>query len=196
MPERHPLIISLTPLGLVGLLLRGKRAGLAHSVRRLPELAVPHTMSLTSPSFGHGAPIPLRHIGIRSGGTNTSPALAWQTPAGTRELLLVIEDTDAPTKRPIIHTAALIPATLSSLVEGELIGGNTRLRHIPGYRERTGYHGPGPLPGHGTHHYGFHLFALDRSVPAGIPLASIDDVLPHTQGRVLAHGLLTGTAKA
>ena len=153
-------------------------------------------MPLTSASFNNGDPIPRRHAGLRIGGSNTSPALTWHAPTATRELLLVIEDLDAPTSRPIIHTAALIPGTVSELREGELVSDHSRLRHIPAYRERTGYHGPGPVPGHGTHHYGFHLFALDCAIPQDAEFKELADVLPHARGRVLAHGMLIGTMEA
>jgi phosphatidylethanolamine-binding protein (PEBP) family uncharacterized protein len=59
------------------------------SQRREP---VPFTMS--SPAFGLGEPIPARHT---CDGDNDSPPLAWTAPAaGTRSLVIAMEDADAP----------------------------------------------------------------------------------------------------
>ena len=51
---------------------------------------------LTSPAFEDGAPIPERYRG-RLLGANVSPPLVWtQPPAGTAELVLIVQDPDVP----------------------------------------------------------------------------------------------------
>ena len=48
-----------------------------------------------------GEPIPLPHAGKRIGGDNLSPRLTWgQPPPETTDLLLVVEDIDAPIPSP------------------------------------------------------------------------------------------------
>jgi hypothetical protein len=55
-----------------------------------------------------------------------------------------------------------------------------------------GWGGPAPPRGHGTHHYEFRLYALDRKLglPAG---ASKAELVRAMKGRVLAESRLTGT---
>jgi Raf kinase inhibitor-like YbhB/YbcL family protein len=168
--------LLVTPLGWA---LRRKRAGLEHSVRNAPELDAPQT-------------IPKRHSApVR--GQNISPALRWHgLPAGTRQLMLIIEDSDAPLPRPSLHMIALLPPGPSGLDEGVLTPGNLAVRYIPARNGRVGYSGPHPMPGHGLHHYGFHLYALDRDVPTGMPIASLDELLPLVRGHVLASGFVEG----
>jgi phosphatidylethanolamine-binding protein (PEBP) family uncharacterized protein len=51
--------------------------------------------------------MPREHAGKRAGGDNQSPPLSWTAPPpGTAELLLVIEDVDAPTGAPFVHCVA------------------------------------------------------------------------------------------
>ena len=55
-----------------------------------------------------------------------------------------------------------------------------------------GYDGPAPPPGHGTHHYHFKVYALDRTLGLE-PGATKADVLHAMKGHVLAKGDLIGT---
>jgi hypothetical protein len=58
---------------------------------------------LSSPSFAGGCPIPRRHAG-KGVGDDISPALAWSgVPGETAEILLLIDDPDAPLPRPFVH---------------------------------------------------------------------------------------------
>jgi phosphatidylethanolamine-binding protein (PEBP) family uncharacterized protein len=71
--------------------------------------------------------------------------------------------------------------------------GHPSIRFIPARRGRKGYFGPRPLPRHGLHRYGFHLYALDHALPD--PLTGLDDVLAAAAGHVLADGFLEGVKK-
>jgi Raf kinase inhibitor-like YbhB/YbcL family protein len=187
------LAIFLYPLGL---LLRGKRAGTTHSIHNAPELATaqPGTLDLTSPAFAHGAAIPLRHATMDLG-PNISPALTWrEPPAGTAQLLLVMEDTDTPTTNPGLHMAAVFAPGPTRIDEGELTADNQRFTFLPDHRGGTGYQGPRPLPGHGTHHYHFHLYALDREVDTAT-MTDLGSLLAQVNGHVLATGHLVGTLR-
>lgn len=203
MPHRD---VWLWPLGVA---LRGRRPGPTRSLRHAPELASTTTIELTSPAFPHGGVIPRRHSAVGRG-ANLSPELRWgPVPAATAELLLVMEDVDVPFAEPGIHVAALLPAGLTGMVEGELVPDRPGVRWLPDRRGRTGYHGPRPLPGHGDHRYGFHLFALDTAVPDDLLAAAVaratDEraagdshaiafrhLVPHLDGHVLARGFLEG----
>src|SRR5271154_3995895 len=103
-------------MAVVGRLLKNKRAGQAGMAWNSPNLAGPDTLELSSPDFGHEATIPVVHAAKRVGGQDLSPALAWSAvPAGTAELLLVVEDPDAPMKVPNVHCAALLDPSLTRL---------------------------------------------------------------------------------
>jgi phosphatidylethanolamine-binding protein (PEBP) family uncharacterized protein len=184
------LTTVITPLGWM---LRGKRPGEEHSVRRAPELAAPRTIELTSPAFVDGAVIPDRHCSMDLG-PNVSPELGWSgVPGGTIQLLLIIEDIDIPAARPGLHTIALFTPGDTGIAEGALTPDNPRFRYVPTRGGRTGYFGPRPLPGHGIHHYGFHLYALDREIPA-VP-ENLPDLLSLVRGHVLADGFIEGVRK-
>jgi len=193
--------LVVTPLGWI---LRGKRSDPQRSVRFSADLAAPALLTVTSPSFEPGGRIPRRHCGIGRG-QNVSPALDWTgLPGGTRQLLLILEDTDAPLSAPIIHMIALLEpgtgptgaaASSGGVAEGALTPGNLAVHYVPAFRGWRAYQGPRPLPGHGDHHYGFHLFALDEELDAH-EFAGLGDLLPRVAGHVLASGALVGTDRA
>src|SRR5207249_4461685 len=82
-----------------------------------------------------------------------------------RELALIVDDPDAPRDEPFVHWVMYnIPAEQSDLPEAikgkfESPGGAMQGKNSFG---KIGYGGPAPPPGHGTHHYHFHLYALDQ----------------------------------
>lgn len=203
MPNRDSWI---WPLGVV---LRHRRPDPESSLRHHPALSTTATIELASTAFTDGGLIGRRHS-APGRGANVSPELHWgPVPAGTAELLLVLEDVDVPAAEPGYHLAALLPPDLTGIPEGGLTADQPRLRWIPMRKGRTGYFGPRPIPGHGDHRYGFHLVALDDPVPdevisaavaeagraaaAGRPRATaVPPLLPHLDGHVLARGFLEG----
>ena len=185
----HPVEALLTPLGkMLGKKHADESAGLAAA----PEFATEGRISLTSPAFADGAVIPAKYCG-RFIGENVSPALTWgELPAGTAALLVIIEDLDVPTTFPGLHLIAQLAPRDGGLADGALNLGAPGIEFLANHRGVSGYVGPRPLPGHGPHHYVFHLFALDTR----LDLAKIADRanLPAaTRGHVLASGKLTGT---
>jgi Raf kinase inhibitor-like YbhB/YbcL family protein len=179
----------------LGRALRSRRAGQDTLAWARPDLQVTETFSLSSPAFAHGAPIPERHRGHLRG-PNISPALTWTTPpAGTVELVLIVQDPDVPMGKPATHALTIgIDPSLSGipengLVEPSPVGG---LRHGRGPFGRRGWAGPLPLRSHGPHSYVFQLFALDRRI--SLPDAfSLDDALIAMTGHVIARARLDGT---
>jgi phosphatidylethanolamine-binding protein (PEBP) family uncharacterized protein len=138
---------------ILGTLLKNRRAGEAQLTWNLPAMAAPETLVLHSPDFEHGSPIPQAHAGKRVGGENRSPALAWSgTPAGTAQLLLVVQDTDSPTRTPIVHGVALLEAGLVTLPGGAARRGHRGSRRNAGDSQAQGRArrckrpGPGPRP--------------------------------------------------
>lgn len=188
----HPIEALLLP---VGRLLRNKRPDEAASIADAPELATGNRITLTSPAFQDGQIVPARHCG-QFIGQDISPALTWSAlPTGTKGLVFVLEDLDNPGAVPGIHTIAAFPATEGGLPEGALTPNDPRFHFLPNRRGQARYSGPRPLPGHGTHRYRYHLYALDTDVDfAGVP--GIQGVPSALAGHVLASGTLTGTRTA
>ncbi len=112
-------------------------------------------------------------------------------PRDAVELLLVIEDPDAPLSHPVVHLAlAGIPPALTGVGEGDLTSGG-RLGHGTGSRGRQGYAGPRPVRGHGPHRYVFQIYAL--STPLSVPEdADASSIIAAADGKVIARGRLTG----
>lgn len=124
-------------MAVIGKILKNRRAGQDGLAWNAPNLAAPDTMTLRSPDFTHEAVIPTVHAATRLGGQDLSPALAWSpTPEGTAQVLLVIEDPDAPTATPFIHCVALLDPAVTDLPQGALPAtAGTRVRR-PGTRPR------------------------------------------------------------
>jgi Raf kinase inhibitor-like YbhB/YbcL family protein len=186
---------------LLGTVLKNRRAGQAQLAWNQPNLAGQETLTLTSVAFAEGGAIPAENAGKRAGGSNVSPALAWSTlPPATAQLLLVIEDIDAPTSRPFVHCVALVdPAELAASAGGLPAGALSAQAPGPGVRllrsgMGRGYLGPEPIKGHGAHHYVFQLFALSAApTDCGLDTAKARAVLASVSSQVLARGRLTGT---
>jgi Raf kinase inhibitor-like YbhB/YbcL family protein len=179
---------------LLGRLLRGFRAGTRHLARNHPSLrAVPDSIRLQSASFASGGAMPTRCAGLGVG-ENTSPALQWSgVPAETEELVLIMEDPDAPLRRPVVHLIALgIAPSRTSFSEGALSQGVPGdVRFGVGSFNRQGYHGPRPVPGHGPHKYLLQVIALEKSLQFQEP-PTLDAVLAAANGNVLARGEIVG----
>jgi Raf kinase inhibitor-like YbhB/YbcL family protein len=187
-------------VALAGRLLRGRRAGDTNLAWNLPNLAGPETLTLTSRAFTDGGSIPLENAGRRAGGQNISPELSWtQPPDGCAQLLLVIEDVDAPTPKPFVHCVALIDparavASQSTLDPGALSASEpgTGVQVLRSGMGR-GYLGPEPIKGHGPHQYIFQLFALPTPmIGSSLEQTSPRTVLATVAGPVLARARLTG----
>lgn len=161
--------------------------------RNRPNLQV-SLLTLTSPAFEPGGPIPARHS---HDGGNVSPALSWgAAPQDARSLALVCEDPDAGGVRPWVHWVLFnLSAGLTELDENvprssPLPGGAAQGRNDFG---ETGW--GGPQPPSGTHHYYFRLYAVDRRLDLD-GSATREDVLKAIDGHVVAEAELMGTFSA
>lgn len=175
----------------VGKLLRNVRAGEHRSPLAGVGFVAPTTITVTSMAFSDGGVMPAASAG-KGVGNNTSPQLRWTgLPLGTRQTVLIIDDVDVPLPRPLLHTVAVIEPGVQDVDAGALQPGTAGMRFIPGGLGHRGYAGPRPIPGHGPHHYRFHVFALDAPIPDHITTAKA--LLNQMAGHVLARGVLTGT---
>lgn len=146
---------------------------------------------IRSASFEPNGRIPRRHT---ADGEDLSPALSWSgVPEGTAELLLIVDDPDAPTAQPWVHwVLAGIPASRTSLPEGfhgeRVPAGQSNLVQGKNSWGTLGYRGPAPPKGHGVHHYRFRLHALARPLDAARGVEG-------SQARHAATGQIVGEAE-
>ncbi|GFG67645.1 phosphatidylethanolamine-binding protein [Mycobacterium kubicae] len=176
---------------MLGRLLRGVRAGAQRSPLADIAFGAPESITVTSDAFTDGGVMPASSAG-KGVGDNVSPPLRWDgLPSGTRAIVLIVDDIDVPLPRPLLHTVAVLEPTISSVAEGALRPGTAGIRFLRADLGHHGYAGPRPIPGHGKHHYRFHLFAVDQPVPDTTTTAK--GLLAHLRGHLLARGVLTGT---
>lgn len=190
-------------MAILGRLLMNRRAGETGLAWNAGTLAGPEILRVSSPAFAEGGVIPRENAGRRIGGGDVSPELTWsELPADTAQLLLFVEDVDAPTSKPFVHCVALLSPDLAGdalpaggLSRDQPAAGVTLLRSQLG----SGYRGPGPIKGHGPHHYVFQVFALGTPLPEtveGMPVTRVAARKIPTlvaSGSLLARGRLTGT---
>jgi Raf kinase inhibitor-like YbhB/YbcL family protein len=150
-----PTIVSLTPQMTV---LTTAVTQTSSQMLERTKTPVPSEISLTSNAFLNNESIPSRYT---CDGQDVSPQLSWNNvPPGTRSLMLIVEDHDAPgfTHWRIFN----IPPSIRELSEdvqksqtlpGGIVQGTNGFGAI-------GYRGPCP-PGGKAHRYFFILYALD-----------------------------------
>ena len=180
----------------VGHLLRDQRAGLSETVfSRLALRGGQGAIEVRSLAFGDHAPIPKTYT---ADGDGRSPPLQWSgVPAGAASLVLIVEDADSPTPKPLVHAIAVnLPADTGALSEGALdaADGDTRLEIELGRNSylQTGWLAPDPPPGHGVHRYAFQVFALGAGASFdGTP--GRDAVMEKLVEHATASGCLIGT---
>ena len=154
--------------------------------------AEPAAMVLTSPAFVDGGEIPRE---FTCQGADTPPPLNWaNVPTGTRSLMLVVDDPDAPDpaapRVTWVHWLLYeLPPAATGLAGGAAplpVGTQEGLNDF----ERTAY--GGPCPPIGRHRYFFKLYALDRSLSEldGPDKAALE---AESQEHVLAKAQLIGT---
>ena len=139
---------------------------------------------LSSPDFRANSLIPAR---CTCEGGDTSPALEIASvPAGTKSLMLIVEDPDAPGGTFTHWVAWNIAPGASKIAAGSVPAGALEGTNDFG---KTGY--SGPCPPSGTHRYFFRLSALDITLqlPAG---ASRNEVLVAAHGHVIGRADLMG----
>lgn len=144
-------------------------------------------LTLTSSEFSNDERIPDRHT---CNGEDVSPALAWTgVPEGTKELVVICHDPDAPLTHGWTHWVLYgIPPELNGLPEG----GGGECTHGTTNFDATRYNGPEPPPGHGTHHYFFHLYALSEPLDAE-PGLTREELLERIDPLITVQARLVGT---
>jgi Raf kinase inhibitor-like YbhB/YbcL family protein len=154
-----------------------------------PAPAGAATIALRSPAFAAGARLP-RALSCQ--GAGRAPALSWRgVPAAAQELVLAVEDPDAPGGTFVHWTVfGLPPATHGLPAGGRLPAGAASGANSTG---STGWTPPCPPQGDEPHHYVFTLFALRR--PSGLRSGASPSAVRAALAaqRPLARGRLVGT---
>jgi Raf kinase inhibitor-like YbhB/YbcL family protein len=142
-------------------------------------------ITVTSPAFGDGQPIPQRYT---CDGDEVSPPLAWSgIPGDAAALALVVDDPDAPGGTYVHWTVVGIDPSRHGVDEGSVPAGGVEVANSSGDASYAG-----PCPPSGTHHYRFTVYALDRDVHV-TPDESLDAVFSAIDRASVGQGTLTGS---
>ncbi len=149
-------------------------------------------MTLASPAFSDGQPIPIRFTGD---GENVSPEFRWRNvPQGTKSFALICRDVEGDQYGDSWFNWVIfnIPAAVRALGEGRFIfnDGTVQGTNSAGL---VGYLGPGP-PRESEHHYVFRLYALDTVLTLDSK-TDAERILHELREHVLGRAALTGTYK-
>jgi Raf kinase inhibitor-like YbhB/YbcL family protein len=148
-------------------------------------------LKLTSAAFADGEPLDPSFTADEE--DSVAPPLEWTAPPpGSHELVLIVEDPDAPDRKqgdqPFCHWAVWgLAAQRGKLLEGEIpprVGKNSF--------GNSEWLLPDPPTGADPHDYVFQLFALDLPLTL-MPGANREELVEASRGHVTSVALLTGT---
>lgn len=120
---------------------------------------------LKSPDFSHQAEIPTKYT---CDGRDISPPLSWtEVPRGTKSLVLIVDDPDAPDpqapRMTWVHWVVYnLPPETSFIDKGAANTGNLPKGAKQGINDWQNRYYGGPCPPVGCHRYFFKLYALDE----------------------------------
>jgi Raf kinase inhibitor-like YbhB/YbcL family protein len=167
-------MLSLSGCGLVG-------------QTKIVRGSVPDSITVTSPAFREGAPIPLRFACKEDGGQGKTPPLRWSVASnGVGAQALVVDDPDAPSGAYVHWVLFNIDATANELLEGVV---PRRAQQAMNTAGTTGYSPPCPPQGE-QHRYRFTMYALRDKVRLGNG-ARLNEVLSAIAERTIARGRMT-----
>ena len=154
------------------------------------------SLSITSPAFKHDGNIPAR---FTCDGDDISPELVWSgVPKGTKSLVLIVDDPDAPDpaapKMTWVHWVLYnLPADSTGLNEA-ISPANLPAGTKEGLNDwkRTGY--GGPCPPIGRHRYFHKLYALDVMLP-DLKTPTETKVEQAMSGHIVGQAVLMATYK-
>jgi len=152
--------------------------------------AAPDTIEVSTPAFKDGAAIPKANT---CDGEGKPPTIVWRAvPPGSVELVMVVEDPDAPSGTFTHWTAWGIAASTGAGLapDGKFPAGVKEGENSAG---KTGWTPPCPPEGDDAHHYRFSLYAVSEGLTLE-PGASPEAVRAALKGAV-GRGTFTGTYK-
>lgn len=141
-------------------------------------------MNLISSAFEDGGQIPAKYT---CDGVNVSPPLAIESlPGGTKSIVIIMSDPDAPGGDWVHWTIWNIDPSFSHLSENE-----TPPMSTEGITDFGNYGYSGPCPPSGIHRYQFHAYALTRDLMLN-PDTNKEYLLNSMHGLILEEAVLTG----
>ena len=141
-------------------------------------------LSVTSPVFANKGFLPPQYT---CDGVNINPSLdIAHIPKGAKSLAIIMDDIDAPGGKFIHWVAWNIPAITHIKEARPMEAEGTNDFRMRGYR--------GPCTSFGTHHYAFHVYALDTLLTLHRE-AKEPDLSTAMDGHILAYGKTTGLYK-
>jgi len=149
-------------------------------------------IKIESDAFKYGEIIPVKYT---CDGEDISPPLRWENiPEGTKSLVLICDDPDAPMGTWDHWILFNIPPDVKELPEGikpleKLENGAI---HGKNSWKKLGY--GGPCPPFGTHRYFFKIYALDTVLDLK-PGATKKEILKAMEGHIIGCGELMGKYK-
>ncbi|HEY6891942.1 MAG TPA: YbhB/YbcL family Raf kinase inhibitor-like protein [Solirubrobacter sp.] len=152
--------------------------------------AAPENIEFSTPNFKNGGAIPKANT---CDGAGKPPTIVWRAlPAGSIELVLVVEDPDAPDGTFTHWTAWGISAQSGAGLapDGQFPAGLKEGKNSAG---KVGWTPPCPPKGDDAHHYTFSFYALNKGLTLE-PGASPEAVRAELKG-ALGRGTFTGTYK-
>lgn len=142
-------------------------------------------LRVSSPAFSNGTDIPKKYT---CDGQNIAPPLEWSgVPKQSKSVAVICDDPDAPSGTFTHWVLYDIPASRHTLAERASIGANG----VNSFG-KAGFGGPCPPKKDHTHHYHFHVYALDVDSlgPSGL---SKEGAVSAMKGHIVAEGELVGT---
>lgn len=141
-------------------------------------------MEISSPAFAHHQSIPRKYT---CEGEDVSPPLLFKdVPKGTKSLVLIVDDPDAPGKTFDHWLVWNLASDMHALAEKAQVSHQGK-NHFG----KVKYGGPCPPKG-STHRYFFKLYALDTllELPDGSSKKQLEESI---EGHILAKSELVGT---
>jgi Raf kinase inhibitor-like YbhB/YbcL family protein len=139
------------------------------------------TLTISSPEFVQGAPIPAKYS---ADGQGINPPLEFTNiPEETQSLALIMEDPDAP-QGTVTHWV------MWDILNQDSIGENSE-PGVQGINTKGGMGYLPPNPPSGAHRYFFHVYALDTTLNLrpGSDRAALEQAM---QSHILVEGTLMG----
>jgi Raf kinase inhibitor-like YbhB/YbcL family protein len=150
-------------------------------------------MTIASNDFKDGGVLPPVHAYPRCGGQNVSPELHWSgLPKGAKSLVLTMIDSDVKPNGWSHWIVVDLDPAVPGLAHGfSSLPGNAKA--VASNFGDSGYDGPCPPKGTGTHHYSFPLWAMPAAtttLPANARATDIEATLTRS---AIAHAAVTGS---
>lgn len=137
------------------------------------------SMFVSSPGFNKDQGLPVQYT---CQGEGVAPPLQWgNPPAQTKSIAVLVDDPDAP--KTFTHWLVY---NITPAVESLPRGGALPPGAITGYNSANTTAYFAPCPPSGTHHYVFHVYALDIVLPRKV--MTKEQFLGAIQGHVTGYG--------